>query len=152
MRWEVLALVALGGLNAGCFLPFDTEPPEGPSLIYLLPEGFSGWSCTDFGVDGAPPLEQEGTSLVIRPRAGGEVLETSHTKKDLMFARTEGYFESGSQRRALPIQRLRSQSFQEDTDYPVARLCVFFGQEDDRSDVPEAPKLESLKRSKKSAA
>ena len=151
MRLQAIACVVFGGLTAGCFLPFDTEPHEGPSLVYLLPEGFSGRSCTDFGVDAAPPLEQEGTSFVIRPKVG-EVLETSHTKKDLMFARTEGFFESGLQRRALHITQLRSQSFQEDTDYPVARLCVFFGPEHDRSKVPAAPELKFDKRSKKSAA
>jgi len=141
-----IVLVAAGGLSVGCFLPFDTEPHEGPSLIYLVPEGFSGWSCADFGVVGAPPLEQEGPSFVIHPKVG-EVLETSHTTKDLLLAKTESYFE-GSPRRPFPIVRLRSQSFQEDTNYPVARHCVFFGSQDDKGEVPEAPKLTFEKRSK----
>jgi hypothetical protein len=138
--WCTMALLALGCLSVGCFLPFHGEPPEGPSLLYLVPESFSGWSCTDFGVVGAPPLEQEGDAFVIRPRMG-EVLKTSHTKKDLMFARTESYFEGSSPRRAFPLVRVRSENFQEDTNHPVARYCLFFGKPDDRGEVPTAPEL-----------
>ncbi len=68
-----------------------------------------------------------------------------------MFAKTESYFE-GLPRRAFPIERLRSQSFQEDTNYPVARHCVFFGSQDDSGEVPAAPELKFDKRPKKNAA
>jgi len=146
----MLAIVAfvLGGLSAACFLPLDTEPHEGPSLLYLVPQSFSGWSCTDFGVAGAPPLEQEGASFVVRPRAG-EILKTSHETKDLMFAKTESFFEGSSPRQAFPIERVRSQNFQGDTNNPVARFCVFFGKEGDDSEVPDAPELNDDKGPRK---
>src|SRR5262245_50154348 len=45
-------------------------------FLYLLPEGFSGWVCVEFGVTGAPALPREGDRLLIRVRPG-EALKTS---------------------------------------------------------------------------
>ena len=138
----VLALPSLGTVGCSLLWPEATrDPPEGPKLTYLLPMGFSGWACVDFGVAGAPSLEQEGGSLVIRPR-GDEVLQASNSSTDVLYATTTEVFEEGpAGRQALPFEILRITSIETDSNDPVARHCTFFGTEDERDRAGDSPKL-----------
>ncbi|HTC65267.1 MAG TPA: hypothetical protein VK709_20675, partial [Candidatus Saccharimonadales bacterium] len=78
--------------------PSPTKKPL--KFIYLLPEGFKGWICVDFGIAGAPPLPREGNALVIRPRQG-EVLKTSDTSTSYSLY-GEGWIEIRGRRIPLP--------------------------------------------------
>src|SRR5258708_2924713 len=66
LSWFNIALAVIGG---GCFVRAQSQPAsvDDPiQLVFLLPVGFKGWVCTDFGVPGAPPLPREGNALIIR--------------------------------------------------------------------------------------
>lgn len=140
----ILVTGAVGLTCMGCdlfWLAQTREVPQGPSLIYVLPEGFSGWACVDFGVATGTPLEQEGTSLVIRPTLG-VVLQASNSSKDLLYATTQGAFEEGvGGRRALPLEAHRSSTTETDSNDPVARHCEFFGSQEYIERAGDAPKL-----------
>lgn len=136
----LLLLAALGLADAACFFPW-TDPPQGPSLIYVLPQGFSGWACVDFGVVGAPTLDQEGSSFVIRAKQG-EIIQTSLNPKDALFPTTDQVFEEvGGKRQALSIVVLRVSHTESDTDYPETRHCSFFGTADEGAAAGDPPKL-----------
>jgi hypothetical protein len=76
------------------------SPDSTTKFIFLLPDGYKGWTCVDFGVVGAPPLPRERDALVIRPRQG-EVLSTSD-KPHALFLYGEAWFELNGERRPLP--------------------------------------------------
>jgi hypothetical protein len=107
-------------------------------FVYLLPKGFRGWACTDFGVVGAPPLPREGDALVIRPRPG-KVLKTSEKPPGLPPS-GEAWIEVNGKRRPLPKnvyeRRLGGHT---DTKNPVARYCAFFGTEDEADAAGDPP-------------
>ena len=137
---KLLLLSALAVGNAACFFPWS-DPPQGPSLIYVLPQGFSGWVCVDFGVAGAPTLDQEGASFVIRAKEG-DIIQTSLNPKDASFPTTDQVFEEvAGKRQALSIVVLRASHTESDTDYPETRHCSFFGTEDEAKAAGEAPRL-----------
>ncbi len=120
---------------------WDQEPPEGPVLSYVLPEGFSGWACTDFGVAGAQPLSRDGEAFVIQPEAG-VVVQTSDSPANLLFARTGAVLvETAGGRRSFPATGFQATSTDHDTKHLVARHCVFFGTEEEHEAAGEAPTL-----------
>jgi hypothetical protein len=111
-------------------------------FLYLLPEGFSGWVCVDFGVVGAPQLPREGETRLIRVRPG-EMIKASD-KIGFIPPIGEARIQTPGGRQPLPEgvygRRLSSRS---DTKDPVARHCVFFGTEDAADGAGEAPGLET---------
>jgi hypothetical protein len=126
------------------------SPTESPKrFIFLLPDGFRGWVCVDFGVLGAAPLPRDGDALVIRPRPG-EVLATSD-KANTAFLYGEAWFEVNGQRRPLPndvtVQGGISRTGKAE---PTERSCTFAGTTDERDAADEAPGFEKF--SKKSIA
>ena len=117
-------------------------------FTYLLPEGFGGWVCVDFGVAGAPPLPREGNALLIRPRPG-ETLKTSDRAGDIPPI-GDAWIESRGQRQHLPSDVYgRRMSSLTDTKDPVEHHCVFFGTEDAADAAGEAPGLEKAPREAK---
>src|SRR2546425_10844706 len=114
-------------------------------FIYLLPEGFSGWVCVDFGVAGAPPLPREGNALLIRPRPG-ETLKTSDEAGDIPPI-GDAWIESRGKRQHLPTDVYeRRMSSLTDTKNPVEHYCVFFGTEDAADAAGDAPGLDKPPR------
>lgn len=114
---------------------------EVPRFLFLLPEGFSGWACVDFGVAGAGPLPREGDTLVIRVRPGG-VLKTSDSAGG-MPPIGEARIETGGKRLPLPHDvYARKYSGLTDTRNPVEHQCVFFGTEDAADAAGTPPGLE----------
>lgn len=107
-------------------------------FIFLLPDGFKGWLCVDFGVPGAPPLPREGDARVIRPRQG-EVLATSD-KTDTPGLLGEAWFEINGQRKSLPglgiLQPVVSRTGSRE---PCERQCTFVGTMDERESAGAAP-------------
>jgi hypothetical protein len=139
----VLTLPSLASVGCSLLWPEATgDPPEGPKLTYLLPVGFSGWACVDFGVAGAPALEQEGGTLVIRPR-GEEVLQASNNSTDILYATTTEVFEEGpAGRQALSFEILRTTSIETVSNDPVARHCTFFGTEEQSERAADSPETD----------
>ncbi len=114
-----------------------TNPPPA-RFVYVLPEGYRGWVCTDFGVAGAPPLPREGDALIIRTRPG-KVLKTSE-KSPGFPPSGKAWVEANGKRQPLPKdvyeRRLGGHS---DTRNPVARYCAFFGTEDEADAAGHPP-------------
>lgn len=131
----------MGGLAVlAVAVALSTVPPGGSDrrFLFLLPEGFRGWACVDFGVAGAPPLPREGDLLVIRPRSG-EVLQTSD-ETSLMPPLGEALIEADGERHPLPDDVYeRKVSSHVDTNKPVGRHCTFFGTEDEADAAVDAP-------------
>lgn len=130
-----LLLAALALLSAQAHAVWAEERTR---YLYLLPEGFAGWVCVDFGVAGAPPLPREGQLLLIRPEIGG-VLRTSDPS-DLMPPLGDAFVESEGRRRPLPDGvDARKTSGHSNTNRPVVRHCTFFGDEDAADAAGPAP-------------
>ena len=113
-------------------------------FIFLLPEGFKGWVCVDFGVEGATPLPRERDAWVIRPRPG-EVLHTSDTADpSTLFG--EAWFEVNGKRRPLPANvSLQNGVSRSGPREPTERGCAFVGTEDEREAAADtAPGFEAL--------
>ena len=121
----------------------EQSSTDGPKkFIFLLPDGFKGWVCVDFGVVGAPPLPRDGDNLVIRPRPGA-VLATSD-KTDSMTLYGQAWFEVNGRRKPLPdnvtVQDGVSRSGNSESS---ERLCAFVGTSDERDAAGVAPGFEN---------
>ena len=117
--------------------PVAARSKQGPvgtprTYIFLLPEGFRGWVCVDFGIAGAAPLPREGNTLVIRPRQG-EVLSTSDRASSVPVLFGEAWVEVNGERRALPKDvALQSGLSRSGPSEPTERECAFVGTLDER--------------------
>jgi Leucine rich repeat/Leucine rich repeat N-terminal domain len=113
-------------------------PADDPThLIFLLPPGFHGWACVDFGVAGAPHLAREGDALIIRVRPG-EIPETSDRKRE--SPTSEARVDAEGRRLPLPEDVLaQRQIYEAGTNKTVQRYCVFFGTEDEADAAGDAP-------------
>ncbi|MGO9095835.1 MAG: DUF6843 domain-containing protein [Bryobacteraceae bacterium] len=135
------ATILLVWMCAGCTIGAQTQAPPADSskpIIFLLPDGFRGWVCTDFGVAGAPPLPREGDALIVRPGPDG-ILETSDQARD-SDAWAKAWYEVNGQRRRLPKDvYLRGRADGSDSKKPVERHCVFFGTEDESDAAEDRP-------------
>jgi len=107
---------------------------------YILPQGFDGWVCADFGVAGAPPLKQDEQG-VFEIVARNEIVSTSslpyHTRPP---APVEVLRIVGGQRRRIDISETRVRS-EYDFKLPVSRHCLFFGSAKEASRVGRPPTL-----------
>jgi hypothetical protein len=134
------AAILLVWMCAGCTLGAKAQAPPADAskpIIFLLPDGFRGWACTDFGVAGAPPLPREGDALIIRPGPGGVLATSDQARESDEWA--TAWYEVNGQRWPLPKDvYLRRQAGGSDGKKPVGRHCAFFGTEDD-SDAAEDP-------------
>jgi hypothetical protein len=117
----------------------STNNPK--KFIFLLPDGFKGWVCVDFGVVGSTPLPREGDALVIRPRRGG-VLATSD-KTPAIFLYGEAWIEANGQRKPLPNDvTVQSGPSRSGSAEPSERLCALVGTTDEREAAGDAPGFE----------
>jgi hypothetical protein len=143
------------GLAVSTLILIGTDPlvaaqsqefPKDQKFIFLLPDGFRGWVCVDFGISGAAPLPREGDALVIRPRPG-EVLQTSDNAAPWTL-RGETWLEVNGKRRPLPKGvTLREGVSRSGPSEPTERGCAFVGTEDERDAAAEtAPGFENLSR------
>ena len=133
----------LAWLLPGCvFGAQATSQIESPKIIALLPGGFKGWACIDFGVGGALPLPREGDSLIFRFHQG-EALRTSDKPSE--FPRFyEARYEINGERRPLPRDVYCQREVRlSDSKNPVQRYCAFYGTEDDADAAAEPPGFES---------
>jgi hypothetical protein len=139
-RGLAIALIATAVVCAGCDLVF----PQQPQVIYLIPEGFSGWTCLDFEVKSAQPLPREGGTPVVRVQPG-VILETSDSDDEIGIAYSiEVWIESGGQRRALTdtvsVRRTLGMS---GPNEPHQRTCRFIGTVDQQDAAADPPGFET---------
>ena len=114
-------------------------------FLYVLPDGFTGWVCVDFGVAGAPPLPREGKTLLVRPTPG--VTMRTSDRVGPVPPTGDARIEANGLRRPLPGDVYgRKMSGQTDTKDPVERYCVFFGTEDAADAAGDAPGLDDSPR------
>src|SRR5260221_6774677 len=143
-RW--LAIL-LAGIGSGCCLRAQSQPASADSpieIVFLLPVGFKGWVCTDFGVPGALPLPREGDALIIRARPG-EIVKTSDKPIDDSRGRDyfsgQAWWEDGGQRQPLPeaFRRHGGSATQRGTldGRIVHQECAFFGSKEERDSAGE---------------
>jgi hypothetical protein len=119
-----------------------------PKFLFLLPEGFHGWICVDFGVKGAAPLPREGDVLVVRPREG-LVMETSEDISPLYFY-GEARFEINGARQPLPDDGFVSPGFSRiGPNESTQRACDFVGSTDERDRAGTPPGFERPSRNRR---
>jgi hypothetical protein len=115
-------------------------------FTYILPEGFRGWACVDFGVDNAEPLAKRADgSFVIKPTPG-RIVTTSSLPYLLMPALPSTVLEEhdGELHAAsgLAFSRIEGEA---DSNDPMSRSCVFFGSDGEADAAGPAPKLDRPK-------
>ena len=138
-------LVCLAATSAVAAQSTQSSTDSPKRFIFLLPDGFKGWVCADFGVVGAAPLPRERDAFVIRPRAG-EVLATSD-KADTIFLYGEWWIEGNGQRRPLPKNvTVQSGPSRSGNAEPSERRCAFVGTIDERDLAGDPPGFENLSR------
>jgi hypothetical protein len=129
--------------------PVAAQSNKGPAgtprkYIFLLPDGFRGWICVDFGIAGAAPLPREGDALVVRPRPG-EVLSTSD-KAAIPLLAGDAWLDVNGERKPLPKDvDLQSGLSRGGPSDPTERGCAFVGTLDEREAAGDsAPGFENL--------
>jgi hypothetical protein len=129
------------GLAAFCValaLPSVGEEPVNRRLIYVLPEGFRGWACTEFGGLG-PALPREGDALVIRVRPG-EIVHTADVagwSPQAFEVRIEGT--DGSRKEPPEGVYLRRNGGTIESRTQKGHHCIFVGTEDEADGAGPPP-------------
>ena len=143
-RLGLAVLISIGA--APLVAAQSKESPTYTKFVFLLPDGFSGWVCVDFGIAGAAPLQREGDALVIRPRPG-EVLQT-FDKVEPWTLYGEAWFEVSGKRKPLPKDvTLQPGVSRSGPREPTERGCAFVGTQDERDATEDsAPGFENLSR------
>ena len=111
-----------------------------PRFRYVLPEGFRGWACTDFGVEGAPPLKRDGDMYVIEPRNESIVPTSSLPGLFRPPFPAELIRMVNGEARTLAVDEIQQRG-EHDTNSPVARYCLFFGSTNAAARFPRPPTL-----------
>lgn len=130
----VVSLVAWIAVSSPLAAQSKKAQVGGPrNYTFLLPDGFKGWICVDFGVAGAAPLPREGDALVIRPRPG-EVLSTSDkASPTLPVLEGAAWLEVNGERKPLPKDvSLQTGVSRSGPNEPTERECAFVGTLDER--------------------
>ncbi len=118
-----------------------TDSP--PKFIFLLPDGFRGWVCVDFGIVGAAPLAHDGDARVISPTPG-EVLATSD-RMDAPILFGEAWYLVNGRRSRLPDDvTLQPGWSRTGGAEPTERSCAFIGTLDERDAAPAPPGFEKV--------
>jgi len=131
-----LFLLVLAFAQAGAAL---APVGQDPKFKYILPAGFRGWVCVDFGVAGAPPLSQDAHGLYVI-EAADLILKTSSLPnlKTGSFPSEIVEIVDGQPR---PIRLRFSQERSEyNSSSPISRVCRLFGTRDPHS-VQRPPTL-----------
>jgi hypothetical protein len=130
---------------AGCdelLALFEPPPAPGPQFVLLLPEEKLGWTCVDFGVDGALPLVREGEAWVVDATAESIVRTSSRPEGLLTMFPRDAYRLVNGERASLPpgVQMRRATS-NLDSNKTMSRHCVFYGTEQSAEKAGDAPEL-----------
>ena len=121
---------------------FEAPPPPGPAFVLLLPEQNSGWTCVDFGVEGAPTLPREGDTWVIDATADSGIRTSSNPSGLLsLFPRHVFQLVNGQRLPLAPGIDMRRASSNIDSKSPIARHCVFYGTERAAQTAEAPPEL-----------
>jgi len=111
--------------------------------VFLLPNGFRGWVCVDFGVAGAAPLPRDQDAVVVRPHQG-EVLATSDKANTYTFY-GEAWFDVDGRRKPLPIGvTVHPGPSRTGRAESTERRCIFIGTIDERDAAEEPPGFQNL--------
>src|SRR5687767_11078714 len=94
----MLMVVVIAALSSPAIAVAQTGVADVPRFKYVLPEGFRGWACVDFGVEGAA---------------------TRHFPSELI------QIVNGNPRRVESNETQHRGEY--DSNNPIARYCVFFG-------------------------
>jgi hypothetical protein len=120
-----------------------TAPDRGefPRFRYMLPEGFRGWACIDFGVQDAPPLKRDAHGIYqIEPI--NDVIVTTSSLPNLK----PGPFPSelmevvDGQLRRIEFREIQNR-FEYSTTSMVSRSCLLFGSAAEARAFPRPPTL-----------
>ena len=139
------AWLVVGALAAG---PIDGALPdfEVPAFTYILPSGFHGWVCVDFGVAGAKALKQAKDGSFVVEASAGRVLATSSFPHKIMppvpqtVLQKEGSALGPADDDLLLPRRTVGRA---SSDNPVSRYCLFFGTEAEAGRAKSPPGLDS---------
>lgn len=134
-----LAAFTVGGSDAGQERTDVTGTPS--YLLFLVPQGFHGWACVDFGTVGAPPLSREQDAWVV-PIHPGEVVRTSSECGGFPPS-AEAQAEVAG--RHVPLSEdiyPRQQVYGRVGKIKVQRYCTFIGTMDEADAAGDAPGFE----------
>jgi hypothetical protein len=127
MRYRYLALLFGAAIQVAIVPAIQTGDLETPRLKYILPEGFAGWACFDFGVNGAPPLKRDGKGVYLLEPIRDAIVPTSSlpSLKHLTFASEVIGIVEG-QEKPVTVDEIRQRD-EYDSERAVSRHCSFFG-------------------------
>ena len=127
MVYRYLALLFGAAIQVGIVPAIQTNDSETPRLKYILPEGFAGWACFDFGVDGAPPLKRDGNGIYLLEPINDAIVPTSSLPnlKHSPFA-TEVVGIVQGQEKPVAVDEIQQRD-EYDSGRAVSRHCSFFG-------------------------
>lgn len=127
MVYRYLALLLGAAIHVGIVPAIQTSESETPRLKYILPEGFAGWACFDFGVGGAPPLKRDGNGVYLLEPIHDAIVPTSSLPnlKHLTFASEVIRIVQG-QEKPIIVDEIQQRD-EYDSQRAVSRHCSFFG-------------------------
>jgi hypothetical protein len=122
----MLIVLVIAAVSSPAIALAQTGVADVPRFKYVLPEGFRGWACVDFGVEGAPPLRRDQDMYVIEPK-NNSILRTSHfpSLATPPFPSELIQIVNGNPRR-LEFNETQQRG-ESDSNNPIARYCLFFG-------------------------
>lgn len=110
-------------------------------FVFLLPDGFRGWVCVDFGIAGAAPLARDGDARVIRPGPGGVLATSDRVDSPVLYG--AAWYEVNGRRKALPEDvTLQPGPSRSGASEPTQRSCAFVGTADERDAATDPPGFE----------
>src|SRR5215208_1560729 len=99
---------------------------ETPKFKYVLPEGFLGWACVDFGIEGAPALKRDAAGVYLIEPVNGVIVSTSSLPHLTHGAFPDEVIQLEHGRtRAVEIGTIQNRN-EYDSNSPVSRHCVLF--------------------------
>jgi hypothetical protein len=138
---RLLTLLIAVAVQSGTIPPTQTEGAADPKVKYILPEGFHGWACVDYGVKDAAPLKRDAKGVyLIEPVAGGIVATSSFPHLIHQPFASEVMQTEKGQLRPVEIHSIANRG-EYATDNPVSRYCLFFGSNEEAALAPRPPTL-----------
>ena len=128
-RASAATLMLIVVVIATLFHPAITASQSGaevPRFKYVLAEGFRGWACVDFGVEGAPSLSRDQEMYLIEPQ--NDVIIRTSSFPSLATPPLPSELIQVVNGKPLRVEFNEIQQRGEyDTKNPIARYCLFFG-------------------------
>jgi hypothetical protein len=114
---------------------------EFPRFRYMLPQGFRGWACIDFGVQDAPPLKEDAQGIYQIEPISDAIVTTSSLPNlkhgpfpSELMERVDG------QPRRIEFREIQDR-FEYSTTSTVSRSCLLFGSAAEAGAFPRPPTL-----------